>query len=67
MNRTWLANIGSGYFHQSWTCTVLRRAECWTVAARHAYPQKQSGRHFHELIFILREPFQTPGFLEVPI
>ena len=65
MNRacTDIDSVGSGYFHQveAFTAFVTGALDC---RARHAYPQKQAEDIF---IFILREPFQTPGFLEVPI
>ncbi|SET51553.1 hypothetical protein SAMN05216412_107177 [Nitrosospira multiformis] len=66
MNRAWLANIGSGYFISPELALsfVGRVLDCCRSSRLSA---ETSGRYFHELIFILREPFQTPGFLEVPI
>lgn len=62
MNRAWLANIGSGYFHQPRTYTVFRRAECWTVAARHAYPQKQAEDIFMSSFLSYVNPSRLPDF-----
>jgi hypothetical protein len=61
MSRAWLANIGSGYFHQveASTSFVMGALDC---RARHAYPQKQAEDIFMNLFLSYVNPSRLPDF-----
>jgi hypothetical protein len=61
MNRAWLVNIGSGYFHQIKASTAFVTGAL-DYRARHAYPQKQAEDIFMSSFLSYVNPSRLPDF-----